>query len=113
MENKENLGFITTPSGKLEIIKALQFDETEKRKITICLSEENTIMIELDSDIHGPDNKVIQYMHLTKESFALIFLGMIEANKHFEINAEEILNKILPEKNLHYLVYPSQNDNEQ
>lgn len=113
MKNEEDLGFIETPSGKVNIQKYLVFDETEKRQYKIILTEDNNILIVLDSKIHGDDKPVKQQMYLTKESFALMFLSMTKAKEHFNINLEEELNKILVDGSLPYYSYPAINLNEE
>ncbi len=104
MENKNvDLGFVTTPHGKVKLVKCIQFNEVDNRSTNLYLTEEDNVLITTHNSKLGVD----QQMHLSKESYALLFLGAVHANKHFGINPEEILNKLLKDGMLGYSSYPS------
>lgn len=106
MENEVDLGFVMTPEGEIKLVKCIQFNEVDNRIVSVFLTEKDTIFMHIKNN----EVDVEQRMHLSKDSYALLFLGAVHANKHFGINIEETIAKMIPSGQLAFSSYPAIKD---
>lgn len=105
-------GFIrvTETGEKLAIKRWLLFEKTEGREFKIMLTEKDTVLIALDSEL-SPTFR--QGMHLSPESLALMMMCIVEGAKMFGIDIQGLLDELLGEKGaLSYSCAPSKEEDQ-
>ena len=94
---EEPIGYAETPDGKLEIVDYVKTNSVKDRSFTLLKLADGSIVINLDSDIHGKEKRINQQMRLTPETFSLMMLAMAQADKQFDIKAVEYMNWVFGE----------------
>ena len=87
MSELENLGEMLNKDGEVEKIVALFTVYRDDREVTVCETDQGTIVVSTKSWLRQNDRKLVEHVNAyTKETFAMMFEAMVLGSQYLQLD---------------------------